>query len=166
MNLRCLFYFYGKFHAGTMNQTVVRKEFVELVSRKWKLFRTTLNECYFVSCKLTTWLPLGFSDYLSFGNCNPDLLCWWCYQTMNRFNLLTLNKMEFETSNKNRQENQPFSDGESPSWTLTLACKTKWLVGKVWKLFDVLWAETIRIKPGTAMFNMSKEARLQLRCDL
>lgn len=75
---------------------------------------------------------------------------------MNRFHLLTLNKMEFESSDENRKENQTFSDGESPPWTLTLACKTKWLVRKVWKLFDVLWAETIGIKPGTAMFNMSR----------
>ena len=59
--------------------------------------------------------------------------------------------MKLESPDENRQEDQPFSDGESPAWTLALACKAKRLVGKAGKLFDVLCTETIWIKPETGM---------------
>ena len=36
-------YVCGKFHTDTINQTVIRKEFVKLVWGKWKLFRATLR---------------------------------------------------------------------------------------------------------------------------
>ena len=39
-------YVCGKFHTDTMNQTVIGKEFVKLVWRKWKLFRASLNAIF------------------------------------------------------------------------------------------------------------------------
>ena len=36
-------YVCGKFHTDTINQTVIRNEFVKLVWGKWKLFRATLR---------------------------------------------------------------------------------------------------------------------------
>jgi len=56
--------------------------------------------------------------------------------------------MKFESLDENRQEDQAFSDGESPGRTFALAGKAKWLESKAGKLFFVLWTETIRIKPG------------------
>jgi len=73
---------------------------------------------------------------------------------MNRFDLLFLHKMELESSDENRQENQAFSDGETPARTFALAGKAKWLISKARKLLDVLWTETIRIKPETWTFSM------------
>ena len=55
---------------------------------------------------------------------------------------------------------QSLSDRESPCRTLSFPGKAKWLVSEAWTLFDVLRAETIRIKPKTRneliMFNQPK----------
>lgn len=84
----------------------------------------------------------------SLGNRDPDLLCWWRHQTINRFDRLSLYKMKLELLDEHWQEHESFSDGESPSGTLAFACKAKRLVSQAWKLLDVFRAETIRVKPG------------------
>lgn len=66
---------------------------------------------------------------------------------MNRINLLSFNKMKLESFDEHRKKHEPFNNGEAPTWTLSLACKAKRLVSKTGQLFDVLWAESIRIKP-------------------
>jgi len=68
---------------------------------------------------------------------------------MNRFNLLSFYEMKLESFDENGQEHQSLSNRESPSGTLSFSGKAKWLVSKAWKLFDVLRAQTIRIKPET-----------------
>ena len=91
--------------------------------------------------------------FLSLGHSDPDLLGWWRNKAMNRFHFLSFNKMKLEAFNENRQEHQSLHDRESPSGTLAFSSKTKRLVGKGWKLFDVLWAEAIWIKPGKGKLN-------------
>ena len=70
---------------------------------------------------------------------------------MDRFHVLSFYEMKLESFNENGQEHQSLSNRESPSWTLSFSGKAKWLVSKGWKLFDVLRAETIRIKPKTGI---------------
>jgi len=70
---------------------------------------------------------------------------------MNRFYLLSFYKMKLESFDENGQEHQSLGNRESPSGTLSFPGKAKWLVSKAWKLFDVLGAETIRIKPKTGI---------------
>ena len=88
-----------------------------------------------------------WSVRLSLCHSNPDLLRWWRHQAMDRFHVLSFYKIELESFNENRQEHQSLRDRESPSGTLSFSCKAEWLVSKTWKLFDVLRAEAIRIKP-------------------
>jgi len=70
---------------------------------------------------------------------------------MDRFHILSFYKMKLESFNENGQEHQSLCDRESPSGTLSFPSKAKWLVSKAWKLFDVLRAETLRIKPRTGI---------------
>ena len=85
--------------------------------------------------------------YLSLCYCNPDFLGWWGDQSMNRFDLLSLYEMKLEPFNEDSKKHEPFSDWEPPSGTFTFTSKPKRLVSEAWKLFNVLWTETIRIKP-------------------
>ena len=66
---------------------------------------------------------------------------------MDGFNVLSLDKVELESFHQYRQENQPFSYWQSPTRAFALSCKAKWLITKIGKLFQVVWIETIRIKP-------------------
>ena len=85
--------------------------------------------------------------YLSLCYCNPDFLGWWGDQSMNRFDLLSLYEMKLEPFDEDSKKHEPFSDWEPPSGTFTFTSKPKRLVSEAWKLFNVLWTETIRIKP-------------------
>ena len=85
--------------------------------------------------------------YLSLCYYNPDFLGWWGDQSMNRFDLLSLYEMKLEPFDEDSKKHEPFSDWEPPSGTFTFTSKPKRLVSEAWKLFNVLWTETIRIKP-------------------
>ena len=97
------------------------------------------------------WHCQTLSTHLSLSHCDPDLLCWCGHQSMDRFHFLPFYEMKLESSNENGQEHQSLRNRESPSGTFSFPGKAKWLVSKAWKLFDVLWAETIRIKPKTGI---------------
>lgn len=73
---------------------------------------------------------------------------------MNRFDLLSLNKLKLESFDEYREEYYSFNDGESPSRALALACKAKRLISKGRKLCKVLRAETVRIKPKKEKGNL------------
>ena len=66
---------------------------------------------------------------------------------MKRFDLLSLYEMKLEPFDEDSKKHEPFSDWEPPSGTFTFTSKPKRLVSEAWKLFNVLWTETIRIKP-------------------
>jgi len=59
--------------------------------------------------------------------------------------------MKLESSNENGQKHQSLGNRESPRRTLSFPGKAKWLESKAWKLFEILRAETIRIKPKTGI---------------
>ena len=74
---------------------------------------------------------------------------------MNRFDLLSLDKLKLESFDEYREEYYSFGDGESPTRALALACKAKRLISKAGKLFNVLRAETVRIKPKKEQGNLN-----------
>ena len=96
------------------------------------------------------------STHLSLSHCDPDLLCWWRHQLMDRFHFLSFYKMKLKSSDENGQKHQSLSNWEPPCRTLSFPSKAKWLESKAWKLFDVLRAETIRIKPKRELNSTKK----------
>lgn len=85
---------------------------------------------------------------------------------MDRFHVLSFYEMKLESFNENGQEHQSLSNRESPSWTLSFPGKAKWLVSKGWKLFDVLRAEAIRIKPKTGISTLASQKAIKSIRDL
>ena len=114
----------------------------------------TYNSYAYVYAYVAVWTSLkrinkkiNRISFSSFRNSHPDLLRRRRHKPIDRFHFLSFYKLKLEAFNENRQEHQSLRDRESPCGALASSSKSKRLVSEVWKLFDILWAEAIWIKP-------------------